>query len=213
MDSTFATKAIVLDRQPTGEVDSRVAFYSLSHGRLDLVARGTAKLGSKLAGHLEPFNLVELMVVRGRGVDYAAGAANLDTAWRLKSDGAKIMAGGYVLGHYKKLIKTGEADKTLFLFLWQFIAWLDNIQATPLYYDLMARLAVWQLIVGLGLVPARLDQATAEFYRLPAPSANLIKILESFGRQDFLTAAKNLRVNRRQATTVIIYLDKVVAAI
>ena len=69
MEETFNTKAIILKREPFWEADTRVVVYSLEKGKLHLIARGTKKISSKLAGHLEPMNFVDLMVVRGKQFD------------------------------------------------------------------------------------------------------------------------------------------------
>ncbi|MFH1822239.1 MAG: recombination protein O N-terminal domain-containing protein [Patescibacteria group bacterium] len=43
MEETYTTKAIVLNRQPFRENDSRVVVYSFEQGKMELVARGTKK--------------------------------------------------------------------------------------------------------------------------------------------------------------------------
>ena len=47
MEETYNTKAIILNRQPFRERDSRVTIFSLERGKLILVARGTKKITSK----------------------------------------------------------------------------------------------------------------------------------------------------------------------
>ncbi len=205
MEATYRTKAIILDRQPCAENDSRVIAYSWDRGKLELTARGAAKLSSKLAGHLEPFNLVELMVVVGRGADYAGAADNLSAAGDLKNNLDKISAGGYLLALYKKLIKPGESDKKIFLLLAQFIYWLNAIEASRLYYQTIAHLAAWKLLHLLGLADNSLLEADC-----PVAVSNRLR---QFARGDFVINLKNLKINASEAASLVKYLNRLVTAL
>jgi DNA repair protein RecO len=202
MEATYRTKAIVLDRSPYQECDSQVAVYSWLSGRQNLIAKGTAKINSKLAGHLEPFNLVELMVIRGRGADYAGAADSLAVAGALKGDWHKIQAGGYLLALYKKLLKPGESDRRVFLLLAQFIYWLNAIKASPVYYQAIARLAAWKLLNLLGLA----DVAMLN----PRCPHRIKKLLTDFGRADLVDNLKNLKLTSAEAGRLSVYLDRLI---
>jgi len=199
MDPTYRTKAIILNRQILQEVDSRVVAYSYDRGKLELVARGTAKISSKLAGHLEPFNLVDLMVITGRGTNYAGAADNLSVAVDIKSDWDKLSAGTYVLKLYERLIKPGVSDKKAFLLLAEFIYWLNVIEASPLYYQLIARLAVWRFLNILGI-------ASMEVVNGDCPVMAKDK-LKQFSDGDLVESLKNLRLKISEARALLKYLD------
>jgi DNA repair protein RecO (recombination protein O) len=126
MDETYATKAIVLNRQPFRENDSRVILYSRDRGKLELIARGTKKINSKLAGHLEPLSLSSIMVVRGRQFDYIGGAAAINCFIDLKSDLAKLAAAGQAVKATSELIKTGIDDNYIYLLLLDFLEILNK---------------------------------------------------------------------------------------
>jgi DNA repair protein RecO (recombination protein O) len=205
MEATYRTKAIILDRQVCAEVDSRVIAYSFDKGKLELVARGTAKLSSKLAGHLEPFNLVDLMVINGRGPSYAGAADSLAAATSLKNDWDKISAGGYLLALYKKLLKPGESDKKVFLLLAQFIYWLNAIEASALYYQLIARLAAWKLLNLLGLADVAMLGGSSP--------QNIREHLAKFGRADFVANLKTLKLTATEARQLIKYLERLIIEI
>ncbi|MCU0679265.1 MAG: DNA repair protein RecO [Planctomycetes bacterium] len=114
MEETYTTTAIILNRLPFRESDSRIEAYGLDRGKLELVARGTKKLSSKLAGHLEPFNLSRIMVVRGRQFDYVGGAAAEKCFAGLKNDLEKLAAAGRAVRFTAKLIKAGIEDKNIY---------------------------------------------------------------------------------------------------
>lgn len=86
MERNYLSKAIVLKRQDYREHDSLVIFYTQNYGKLKLVARGTKKPKSKLAGHIEPLNLVDLMIIRGRGQDYVGSVIIKEAYLNLKEN-------------------------------------------------------------------------------------------------------------------------------
>lgn len=56
--ATYQTSAIILKRVDIFEADRLYHIYTESFGKIRTVAGGARKINSKLAGHLEPFNLV-----------------------------------------------------------------------------------------------------------------------------------------------------------
>ncbi len=129
MDETKNTLAIVLNRQPYRENDLLVTVYTKEFGKKKLVARGAKKLQSKLAGHLEPLSLAEIMIVRGKNFDYLGSALGRGTYFNLKSDLNKLYYGGRALAWFDKLVKENQADERLFFLLSRWLAVLDNFQA------------------------------------------------------------------------------------
>lgn len=61
--ATYQTNAIVLKRENIFEADRIYNLYTEDFGKIRTIAGSVRKINSKLAGHLEPFNLiwVELM--------------------------------------------------------------------------------------------------------------------------------------------------------
>lgn len=64
----YITDAIVLDKVDSGELDSRVFLYTKDFGKIIAKAKSLRKITSKLAGHLEPANLVAARIVEKNGV-------------------------------------------------------------------------------------------------------------------------------------------------
>jgi len=115
------TKAIVLSRQPKHEADMQLRVFTWSFGKLDLVARGLRRSSSKLAGHLEPFNLSELLLLHGRRHDYVASAFCLNSFYDLKLDLNKIYFAGQAVAVFDHLVKFGQADQALFVLLQDYL--------------------------------------------------------------------------------------------
>lgn len=61
--ATYQTNAIILKRENIFEADRLYHLYTEDFGKIRTIAGSARKINSKLAGHLEPFNLiwVELM--------------------------------------------------------------------------------------------------------------------------------------------------------
>ena len=64
MTSEYYTQALVLAKEPTGESDSQVFLYTADLGLVIAKAVGARKIVSKLAGHLEPPNIIAVRLVQ-----------------------------------------------------------------------------------------------------------------------------------------------------
>jgi len=150
MDETYLTKAIILDRQDWREYDSKLTLYSPAKGKIILVARGVKKLKSKLAGHLEPISLSQIMAIRGRQVDYIGSAVNIECFVGIKSDLDKINAAGDAIRIFNNIIKEGEADESIFNLLTEFLKILDKAGKN---YQLLKYFFILKLMSQLGYKP------------------------------------------------------------
>lgn len=128
MEETKHTLALVLKRQDYRESDSLVTVITKDFGKLNLVARGTKKLHSKLAGHLEPANLIDLLIIKGKNLDYVGSAVNSDAYLGVKDNLNKIYYVGQALAWFNRLVRSGEADQRLFFLLGR---WLEVLDVYP----------------------------------------------------------------------------------
>lgn len=151
MEETYNLTAIILSRWAFSEDDGRAAVYSRERGKLELVARGLKKIKSKLAGHLEPITLANIMAVRGRRYDYVGAAVSDNCYFNIKNDLDKLSAAGEAVRIFNKIIKTGEADAEIFELLKNFFAVLENDVKGA--YELLAWLFIYKLLVKLGHQP------------------------------------------------------------
>ena len=60
------TEAIILKTADLGETDRLLTIYSKEFGKIQVIARGTKKLESKLRYHLEPLSYSHLILVEGK---------------------------------------------------------------------------------------------------------------------------------------------------
>lgn len=124
MVSSRASEGLIIRRNDWRENDSRVVLYTKKFGKLSLVARGAKKFKSKLAGHIEPINLIDAMILPGRSYDYLGSAITRGAYLNIKSDLNSLYFVGLALALFDNLVKEEAEDEELFNFL---ISWLDNI--------------------------------------------------------------------------------------
>jgi len=63
----YFTEGIILDKERKADFDGTVCLYTKDYGKIIAKAKGVYKPTSKLAGHLEPLNLVNLRIVEKNG--------------------------------------------------------------------------------------------------------------------------------------------------
>ncbi len=130
MNKTKNTLAIILGRRAYREYDSLLSVYSLDYGKLNLVVKGSQKLRSKLAGHLEPLNLVKIMIIETRSYDYIASALNQEVYQSIRQDLNKLYYAGRALKITKSLVGNRQPDKNIFVLL---VNYLDLVNSTEAF--------------------------------------------------------------------------------
>lgn len=156
MEETRHTLALVLKRQDYRESDSLVTVITRDFGKLSLVARGTKKLHSKLAGHLEPANLIDLLIIKGKNFDYIGSAVNVDAYLGIKDNLNKIYYVGQALSWFNRLVRSGEPDKRLFFLLGRWLEILNVYPASDLNKERGELLWIFlalKLMIELGYQP------------------------------------------------------------
>ncbi|PLX20596.1 DNA repair protein RecO [Candidatus Parcubacteria bacterium] len=126
MEESINTKSIVLSRQDFRESDLLVSFYNAKTGKISLVARGAKKINSKLAGHTEPLNIVDLMIIRGKQYDYVGSIRNIETFSGIKNNYNKLFLATKIIKKYNKAIKDGLGEEALQVLIQDFLYFLEG---------------------------------------------------------------------------------------
>lgn len=113
----YQDTAIVLKRSDFREDDLLLTFYTEKYGKIIAQAKGAKKIKSKLAGHIEPLNLVEIEWVVGRGGEKLIGAQVIRSYQKIKENYKKILLGFYFLEIIDKTIKLHHPDRKIYEFL------------------------------------------------------------------------------------------------
>ena len=155
MEETYPTKAIILDKRSFKEFDTLVTIFSFDKGRLDLVARGTKKIKSKLSGHTEPISFSDIMVIKGKAYDYVGGASVKNSFFNLKNDLDKIILVGKSINLFKKIIKGEDAHDAdiLFLFLLKYLELIDKEKIDLQILEILHNVFILKLLSILGYKP------------------------------------------------------------
>jgi recombinational DNA repair protein (RecF pathway) len=64
----YITKALVLDREESGDLDYRLSLFSKRYGKVKARVKSVRKITSKLAGHLDVGSLAEVRMVEKNGL-------------------------------------------------------------------------------------------------------------------------------------------------
>ena len=97
MSRTYTTTGIVLKRRDYLENDRLFCLYTKDFGKIEVVAKGTKKITSKLKGYLEPFYLVKLMIAKGKFFDKLANCNTIKSYDNLRADPTLL---GFALINY-----------------------------------------------------------------------------------------------------------------
>jgi DNA repair protein RecO (recombination protein O) len=157
MEATRNTLALILRRSPYRESDLLITAYTKDFGKQVMVARGAKKAGSKLAGHLEPLTLAEIMIIYGRGRNYAGGANAVSTYPGLRGDLNKLYFAGKAIGWFDRLVKDDEPDARLFLLITKWLEALSRLGGKKAMSresgELLFAFLAWKLMAELGYGP------------------------------------------------------------
>jgi DNA repair protein RecO (recombination protein O) len=152
MDKTFFTKAVILKRETFRERDSRVAVYTDRSGFLELIARGTQSIKSKLAGHIEPFNQADIMVIKGKKWDYLGAAVNRNVYKNIKNELDKTIYTGDLFRSLTQLIKPGISDEYIYNLIIEYLESINNCNEQN-NFEYISRIALLKFISHLGYQP------------------------------------------------------------
>jgi recombinational DNA repair protein (RecF pathway) len=100
----YLTQAIILDREPQGELDSRVTIWSREFGKMRGRATSLRKITSKLSAHLEPGLLSDVRLVENK---------NIQIVDALKIRRLAVQPGDLV--RLARLLAEGEPDEDLWI--------------------------------------------------------------------------------------------------
>jgi len=154
MNETYNISAVVIARRPYRESDVLATLFSRQYGKMELVARGAKKMSSRLASHLEPFNISEIMVIKGKKFDYAGSISGVNCHFGVKSSLLKTVYAGKAISAVDKALSNGQRELAVFILLEEYLGLLDGL---ALYYksiyDLLHHAFLLKLFSFLGYKP------------------------------------------------------------
>lgn len=95
MSNTYTTTGIILKRRDYQENDRLFCIYTKDLGKIELLAKGTKKITSKLNPYMEPFYLVKVMAAKGKVIDKLANCDLINSYQNLRNN----LYGFYLLNY------------------------------------------------------------------------------------------------------------------
>ena len=145
----YRTEAIVLRRSEFGEADRILTLYTPRFGKRRVIAKGVRKTTSRLAGHIELFTRVNLMLAEGRNLDILTQAEIVAPYRALRLDLERISYAYYVAELLDKLTSDEEGQSPAYNLL---ANTLDALDTAP-QPELAVRRFELRLLAMLGYKP------------------------------------------------------------
>ena len=123
-------QALVLRTTPYGEADVVVHLLVRGRGRLPAFARGARASRKRFGGALEPFQLVEALLVEGKELWALREARVVEGFAGLRDDLHRLAHAGYATELVHDLTRAGEPADGLFSLLHDFLFRLQRAPAT-----------------------------------------------------------------------------------
>ena len=138
---SYRSEALVLKSTPLGEGGLIVTLYTSETGKLRAVARGARKPTSKMGGHLEPLNRVELALTNPRpgGMDVIAQAQMIEGFASLKADLESVARGLYLAELLDGFGEEGNINSQLYSLAVEVLRFLNDspqVELTLRYFEL-----------------------------------------------------------------------------
>jgi DNA repair protein RecO (recombination protein O) len=118
--------SVVVRQRDLGEADRVAVLFTRDLGKLSAVARGVKRPRSKLAGSLQLFNHLEVLLAAGRTLDVLTQARPLDLFSRLRTDMPRYAHASYVVELLDMLLEERAAAPPLFDLLVAVLRGLDG---------------------------------------------------------------------------------------
>ncbi len=113
----FRVEAVIIRHQEWGEADRLIVLFSRERGKLRAIAKGSRKSRSRKAGHLEPFNRVQLLLAQGRDLPLITQAETIGTSISFQDDLLLMGYAAYVLELLDRFTIEEEPNPSLYQLL------------------------------------------------------------------------------------------------
>lgn len=149
---TVLTKAYILKISSRGDYDRQYGVFSQELGKIQVLAKGAAKITSKLSGHLDFFCLTEIMVARGVNFFRLAGAKINQSNKKIREDFFKCLVGKVFVEALDLLLPEGQSEAPAFAVTESFFYSL-NESLSERDSHLILNIHLYKLLSVLGYQP------------------------------------------------------------
>ncbi|OGC22403.1 DNA repair protein RecO [candidate division WOR-1 bacterium RIFOXYC2_FULL_37_10] len=113
----YKTKGIVLKARPFDESAKIITIFTIDFGKVNVIAKGAKRPNSKFGGRLEPLNVLELSVAKGRNLDILSQCETIENYSGIKNKHDKLDLAFYFLKVIYKATDDYQQNKNLFRLL------------------------------------------------------------------------------------------------
>ncbi|HHX58308.1 MAG TPA: DNA repair protein RecO [Candidatus Moranbacteria bacterium] len=152
-DSVNKTELVILRSFEAKETDRIYSAFSKERGKIRFIGIGTRKIKAKLASGLEPINMAEVFLVKGRALDRVRGVIILKQFQAIRADWEKIVVAKRVLRILDKMSPEMEANKEIYEALESWLFRLENSQLKNNTERLFLLRLLWRVICWNGIQP------------------------------------------------------------
>ena len=128
----YPTSAIVIGRLNLGEADRILTILTPDYGKLRVSVRGVRKIKSRLAGHVELFSQVRLMLNKGKSLDIVTSAELVHSLDGILGQPERLDLAYLMATMFDRLSLEGEAQPELYALGEEFLAALESGGDVPL---------------------------------------------------------------------------------
>ena len=123
---TFRENAVVLKSKTLRDADRHYVLFTEGRGKMTVLAKGSRKGKSKMAPHLSPFGIVDVMIAKGRVIDRLAGASLVRPCRQImQSLSRTALVQGFLLA-VDALTKRDLPDERTFRLITEFLDAVNN---------------------------------------------------------------------------------------
>ena len=134
--ATYQTEAIVLKREDIFEADRLYHLYTEEFGKVRVIAGGVRKIKAKLAGHLEPFNLIWVELMAKKGGDLFITTALSEMSLLGHSASPNQISLFTKMSHFAlKMLRGSEKDREMWDFILSSFIKARGIEASDLFLN------------------------------------------------------------------------------
>lgn len=149
---TYNTEVVIIKYQQFREYDRIYTVYTKDFGKLAVIARGSNKIKSKLAGHLEPCCLSNLMIAEGKQMEVLAQARTINSFNSIRRNSECYKVAAVFLESLDKLTHTHQKDQEVFDLLIKALERLSETQDV-IKLDNLKYHFLLHLLIHLGHAP------------------------------------------------------------
>ncbi|MBU3965540.1 DNA repair protein RecO [Patescibacteria group bacterium] len=156
MELPYSQQGIVLASDDFKEKDRILTIYTKEFGKIRAISRGSRKIDSKLAPHLEVLSYSNLMLFSGKSLITITGAFEIKNFRNLKNSAEKLSAALYLAELLNRATFENLPDEEIFNLLLDLLKYLDkdiHESAEKLKPAEVILIFKFKLLNFLGLLP------------------------------------------------------------